>query len=141
MFFGPVTAVGGLIFNKLGHVLLIERARDPGKGKLGMPGGFVDPGETAEESLRREVFEEVGLEIDEARFLMSCPNQYTYQNVTNPVLDIFFHARVSDQHEIRPASSEVAHWFWSPIEVAVLDRIAFESNRRALEFYQQTYMQ
>ena len=58
-FFSPVTAVGAIIADESGRVLLITRARDPGKGKYGMPGGFVDPQESLEEALRREVLEEI----------------------------------------------------------------------------------
>ena len=58
--FGPVAAVGGLILNAAGELLLVRRARDPGKGRWGLPGGFVDRGETIEEGLIREVAEEDG---------------------------------------------------------------------------------
>ena len=37
-FFGPVAAVGGLVINDAGELLLVRRARDPGKGKWGLPG-------------------------------------------------------------------------------------------------------
>ncbi|MEM8733646.1 MAG: NUDIX domain-containing protein, partial [Planctomycetota bacterium] len=47
-YFGPVTAVGGIVVNEKGEMLFIRRARDPGKGKWGLPGGFVDAGETGE---------------------------------------------------------------------------------------------
>ena len=43
-FFGPVAAVGAIVTNNDGEVLLIRRAHDPARGKLGMPGGFIDPG-------------------------------------------------------------------------------------------------
>ncbi len=60
-FFGPVAAVGGLIVNDDDELLLVRRARDPGKGKWGLPGGFVDSDETAEEALVREIREETNL--------------------------------------------------------------------------------
>lgn len=136
-FFGPVSAVGGVILNEHGKVLLIERARDPGKGKLGMPGGFVDPYETAEESLHREVWEEVGIRIDQLKFLVTFPNCYIYQGVASPVLDIFYTAVSKGSKVESVAASEVSGWMWTDLNETVLARMAFESNRRALQFFLQ----
>lgn len=136
-FFGPVSAVGGVITNERGQVLLIERARDPGRGKLGMPGGFVDPHEAAETALRRETREEVGLRIGDLTFLMTAPNTYVYNGIEYPVLDVYFHARVEPDQSIQAEGSEVSMWLWSELTPNILDRMAFVSNRRALEFYVQ----
>ncbi len=134
-FFGPVSAVGGVIVNEQDQVLLIERARDPGAGKLGMPGGFVDPYETAETSLHREVFEEVGIKIEDLHFLMTYPNRYTYQGICCPVLDLFYRARVCQSQVVSAAENEVSGWMWTELTPRVLERMAFESNRLALEHY------
>jgi NAD+ diphosphatase len=134
-FFGPVSAVGGVIVNESGQVLLIQRARDPGAGKLGMPGGFVDAYETAEASLHREVFEEVGITIEDLKFLMNYPNCYKYQGISCPVLDLFYLARASQSQVVSAAESEVSGWMWTEITPQVLERMAFESNRLALEQY------
>jgi ADP-ribose pyrophosphatase YjhB (NUDIX family) len=41
-----------------------QRARDPEKGKFDVPGGFLRPGEDPIDGLRREVREELGVEVD-----------------------------------------------------------------------------
>lgn len=43
------------------EILVIEQTRGVHQGKLDLPGGGIDPGETIEETLRREFFEEVGM--------------------------------------------------------------------------------
>ncbi|HEY0638856.1 MAG TPA: NUDIX hydrolase [Pseudonocardiaceae bacterium] len=43
------------------HVLLIQRGKPPYRGLWALPGGHVDPGETAEEAARRELAEETGV--------------------------------------------------------------------------------
>ena len=59
----PQLAVSAVIFRD-GKVLLVRRARSPGKGFYSLPGGRVEFGETLHEALAREVDEETGLRID-----------------------------------------------------------------------------
>lgn len=53
----------GIVVNSNKEVLLIRKGRGAYKGKLDLPGGGIDYGETAEETLKREFMEEIGLEI------------------------------------------------------------------------------
>jgi ADP-ribose pyrophosphatase YjhB (NUDIX family) len=60
-----VTA-GAVITDSRGRVLLLKHRFRPGKG-WGMPGGFMEKDEQAEDTLRRELREEVGLELENLR--------------------------------------------------------------------------
>jgi len=100
-----------------------------------MPGGFVDPSETAENAVRREIKEEVGIAVGDLTFLMTAPNTYTYHGVVLPVLDIFYAAKIQEGQEIAQDASEVTSWMWTDISPEILDRMAFHSNRLAMEFY------
>lgn len=62
-----VTA-GAIITNNEGRVLLLHHRFRPGSG-WGIPGGFVKRGEQPDEALRRELREEVGLEIEHLSLL------------------------------------------------------------------------
>lgn len=93
-YLNPSTAVAGFLIDPAGRTLLIRRASDPGKGRLAPPGGFVDAGESAEDALRREILEEVGLSVGNLRYIASFPNRYIFKGTAIPVVDLFFSAEV-----------------------------------------------
>ena len=70
-----------MITDDQGRLLVVVRAEEPEKGTWDLPGGFADPGESIEESVRREVREELGLEIASMRYLCSYPNTYEYGGI------------------------------------------------------------
>lgn len=54
-YFNPSSAVACFIRNSKGELLLVRRAKEPAKGTLDLPGGFVDMYESAEDAAHREV--------------------------------------------------------------------------------------
>lgn len=62
----PICAVGGFIFRD-DAVLLIKRGHPPAKGRWSMPGGVINLGETLEEALLRELYEETTLKVRPVR--------------------------------------------------------------------------
>ena len=56
-------AVTAVVFNE-GKVLLARHTYGPGRGKLIIPGGFVENGEMPEEAVRREYFEETKVLVE-----------------------------------------------------------------------------
>ena len=132
-FFNPTIGVAGFIKNPQGQLLLIERGREPALGKLAPPGGFADVGETAEEALSREVFEETGIRVGKWKYLTSATNQYAYKGVTYPVIDFFFTAEINEDQSIAPCADETNDVRWQdPGSIAVSD-LAFDSMQRAFK--------
>lgn len=134
-FFGPVAAVGGLVINAENELLLVRRARDPGKGKWGLPGGFVDREESIEEALAREILEETRLHVVRADYLMSRPNQYNYRGIVSPVIDLFYVCQVDADDSLQLAADELEAYEWTHPEARHLDNMAFHSNRLAIEHW------
>jgi ADP-ribose pyrophosphatase YjhB (NUDIX family) len=126
-------AVAAILTDPSGRVLLIRRGREPGKGDFSVPGGFVDPGESAEDALRREVREEVNLDLADPRFLCSFPNRYAYRGVAYPVVDLVFTAGAVSWDVLRGSDDEVDELVLAAPDTIPLDRIAFPSIRKALE--------
>jgi 8-oxo-dGTP diphosphatase len=64
-----IPCVGAVIKDPAGRLLLIRRGHEPGAGLWSLPGGRIEPGETDEHALVREVLEETGLRVDCGRLL------------------------------------------------------------------------
>ena len=130
--------MGALIVDDNDNILFIVRAKDPGKGKLGLPGGFVDSGETAEQSLIREIREEVNLTVTEFRYLASFPNTYDFGGVVTTVTDLFYISKVASLDNIQPQQGEVTGWKFLPINDVTESMLAFTTHQQALnEFRKQ----
>lgn len=89
-------AVGLILYDDEDNVLFEVRAKNPRKGFIVIPGGFVDADERAEEAVIREAREEVNLSISEKdiRFLTTFPNTYEYKNITYKTCDMFFSVKL-----------------------------------------------
>ena len=70
----PEPTVGALIFDPEGKLLLVKTHK--WKGKYTIPGGHVELGERLVDALRREIFEETGLELIESKFI--CFQEFIY---------------------------------------------------------------
>lgn len=58
-----IRCVGAIVRDDAGRLLLIQRGHEPATGRWSIPGGRVEPGETDEQAVRREIAEETGLVV------------------------------------------------------------------------------
>lgn len=58
-----VRSVAAVLFDSDGRLLVVQRGNEPSRGLWAVPGGKVEPGETDEQALRREMLEETGLHV------------------------------------------------------------------------------
>ncbi|MDR0320358.1 MAG: NUDIX domain-containing protein [Treponema sp.] len=126
--------------------LLLVRGKEPSRGKLDLPGGFVDPGEGALEGLYRELKEELGWAppIPEGvpltsvfTLFASFSNVYPYKNFSYNTCDLYFHLRAPGlcEQNLRLEKAEIAGVRFLKPEEINYDEVAFESTRRALRTY------
>src|SRR5262245_22938259 len=121
----PKFAVGAIIADGAGRIVLEKRAIEPGYGKWVFPGGFIDRGETVEDAAIREAREECGLDIRLDRLV----NIYSYPGVA--VIIIAFAATVvggclgCDDESLEAQLFDPARIPW--------EELAFRSTKEALE--------
>ncbi len=122
----PVPAVGAVIVED-GRALVTVRGREPEKGRLDLPGGFLELGEHPADGLAREAREELGVElrIDETPVLFA-PHTYGPEGVW--VLAIGFRATIV-AGEPTP-TDDVAGIRWVSAEDLDAADFAWEHDRR-----------
>lgn len=113
------------------EILVGRRGRNPCKGQLDLPGGFVDPGESLEAALFRELHEELGLQLNDANYLGSGSNRYHYANVDYDTTDAFFEIRFSQRPTVT-AMDDLDDVMWLNLSKLELDEFAFASQKELL---------
>lgn len=111
------------------EVLLVRRALPPRQDAWDCPGGFIDPDEHPEDALRREMREELGVEVRIDGLVGIFVDRYGDNEST---LNIYYAATVSGG-DLRPGS-DVADAVWFPLD-RLPEPIAFENNRQAVRAF------
>lgn len=117
----------GAAIVKDGKVLITQRAIEPKKGLFDIPGGFLSPGEHPLDALKRELLEELGLEIEVG--VEDCISMvpHPYGDEDDQVLALGFLARWVGG---RPkAADDVAAFRWVDLEELEELDFAWEHDR------------
>lgn len=131
-YFNPSSATVALILNERNELLVCRRAKDPAKGTLDLPGGFIDMAETAEEGVSREVKEETGMAVTQAEYLFSIPNIYIYSGFPVHTLDMFFRCIVADTSRFK-AMDDAEDVFFLPLKDIHPEDFGLDSIRKGLQ--------
>lgn len=113
------------------ELLVARRGKEPAKGTLDLPGGFIDMDETVEEGMRREIREETGLVVERLEYLFSIPNIYMYSGMTIHTTDMFFMTDVDDD-VVPVADDDAAALEWMPLEAVQPEEFGLMSIRQAV---------
>lgn len=131
----PSAATAAFIIRN-GNLLVAQRAKEPAKGTLDLPDGFVDMYETVEEGMAREIREETGLEARAMSYLFSLPNLYEYSGMTIHTIDMFFRVEV-DAAAVPRADDDAAELQWVPLSEVQPASFGLSSIRSAVQRFMQ----
>jgi mutator protein MutT len=135
MFVNASPTVGIIIENENNQVMLAKRGIEPFKGYWDIPGGFMEPHETAAENAHREAQEELGVKIKTGLITSSYPATYPYKEIDIPVLIQFMVAKIVEGEP--KADDDVAEIkYFSEEEITQLKEIHPAIKQAYLEYFQ-----
>ena len=137
----PCSATAAFIVNDNDEMLVVRRGKEPAKGTLDLPGGFVDMYETVEEGMRREIKEETGLDVQEIQYQFSSPNVYQYSGMGVHTLDMDYLVRVPGGATPIKAADDAAEALWIPISQLNPADFGLTSIRNAVIRFLQEHKQ
>lgn len=111
-------------------VLLIERGREPFKGKWALPGGFVNIDELLETACKRELKEETGLEMKRMEQFK------TYDAIDRDprhrTISVVYSAELPQKAAVK-GGDDAAHAKWFPVNN--LPELAFDHSKILSDFF------
>lgn len=125
LFINAAPATGIFFVTDNHNVLLSVRGIEPYKGMLDAIGGFVEEHESLEESIAREIEEELGLtpdQYDSPQFLCSSPAIYPYDGEDRTILGSLFWSRLKTGAQ-PVANDDVARIEYVPLYEIDLSKI------------------
>ncbi len=119
-----------VIWNQQGQILIDRRRQDGLLGGLWeFPGGKIEPGETVEACIRREILEELGIAIEVGEHLITIEHTYTHFHVT---LNVHHCRHVNG--EPQPIECDEVRW----VNLHELEQFPFpKANVRIIEALQK----
>jgi ADP-ribose pyrophosphatase YjhB (NUDIX family) len=126
----PHPAVLGLVEDGEGKVLLARRAHEPYAGMWDMPGGFMEEDEQPFETMRRELLEETGLEVEPGEFVGAITDRYGAEG--NSTVNVCWTARIVGG-EPSPADDVAELRWFAPDELPPPEEIAFRNTAELLD--------
>ena len=119
--------------NKL---LLVKRNQEPFKGRWDLCGGYMQEGETPEEAVRREIKEELGVEVTEATHINDFPGLAQWKESLNPIISHVFLVDFKGEIELDEENSDFA---WYPLKDVNPQDVSFDSNQRIVAWVKENW--
>ena len=122
----PTPTVDAII-QKNSQILLVKRKKEPFKGYLVLPGGFVNEGERVEDAVKREIKEETSLDIE----LIDILGVYSEpkRDPRGHIMSTVFIGKISKSSDNAMAQDDAAAIEWVNLEEVYNTRIGFDHKK------------
>ena len=125
----PGLAVGVLVNDAQNRVCLILRGEEPRKGYWGLPAGFMEGDESAEEGAIRECFEETGLNVE----LEGLFEAFSYRHADHKSSGVLLVYRARITGGTPTAGTDTVDVQFFAADEIPFDRLAFHAHIQTLE--------
>lgn len=133
-FNNPKATVSAIIVRD-NKILLLKRNEEPFKGLWDLPGGYMEPLEYPADSLKRELSEELGIEIEDFCLLDNYPGTASWEGEEFAVLNNAYMVDIGS-HELR-LNNENESYQWA--DPRYITEIAFDSNHTIVDYLQSMW--
>lgn len=130
-------AVAALVTDGNGKLMLVTRGVEPNYGKLDLPGGFIDHGESVEDGVKRELFEELGMKVKSMKYINSAPNEYIFSGFSVFTIDLAFEVLPDSIDNLKPMDDILDYKFYAEGEFNYDDIPAPSIKQFVINFFKK----
>lgn len=124
-----------------GHVLVVQRKTNPGKGLYALPGGFLKPDEFIQDGAIRELKEETGIRVDKLILNSSIVSDHVFdhpdRSLRGRTISHGFHLKLKDGNlpEVK-GNDDASEAFWMPLwDVVKNEEKFFEDHAHIINYF------
>ena len=139
--FPPMFVTTDAVVVQSGHVLVVERKHNPGKGLFAVPGGFVKENQKIEDSMLRELKEETRIRVDNqilrSEIVASKVFDHPLRSLRGRTISHGYYIKLKDGPlpEVR-ADDDASRAFWMPLmDVARYEDRFFEDHAHIITYF------
>lgn len=120
--------VAAAVIKKGNHIMIAQRLKGEFAGQWEFPGGKLEPGESASEALKRELMEEMELDIQVDKYLMTAEYDYPSFHLS---MECFICSLINEDIHLHdhsaiqwiPIDKKIDHIHWVPADIQVMQAV------------------
>lgn len=130
-FLAPSVCNAVILLNEKKQILLVKRKYPPKKDYWDLPGGFIEFSESGEESVIRELKEELGITLKTFTYFRSYPGTYLYKGVESKTFCLIYTGEIPNE-KLQPMDDVTEIRFFETNKIPY-QKVAFPSVKKAIK--------